>query len=128
MKHYLATVGLRADGYRMELEKLEDIGVPFLALININGYLHFVVVKGSFENEVLLGDPALGMRKMKKDEFKSIWNGIAFVIKDEIQTARSHFNKASEWKIREFAKTESALSLESLAHITANAAVPPGYF
>lgn len=127
MKRYLASIGLDADGYRVPLEKLEGVGVPSIALINHNGYLHFVVIKGVYENEVLLGDPALGIRKMKRPEFEAMWNGVAFVIKSELADARGTFNVADSWHIRPSADLGQALSREALSTFTVHISPTPGY-
>jgi uncharacterized protein len=99
MKNYLATLGYRADGYRIDLEKLREIGVPAIALIQIGSYKHFVVVKGALGDQVLIGDPALGLREFKKSEFLKAWNGVAFLIHEEPAGGRApNFNSPGEWK------------------------------
>ncbi len=128
MKQYLETVGIKSDGYSIGLEKLQKIGVPAIALINSNGYLHFVVVKGVHEDVVLIGDPSLGTRKMARNEFEKIWNKIAFVIKSDAQIARSTFNVASSWNIRGKAEFSTALSNEALSSISVHVSPTPNYY
>ena len=60
MKHYLDRRGLRSDGFRMSLDKLAEIGVPGIVLMNTGGYRHFVVVKGIEAERILVADPAFG--------------------------------------------------------------------
>lgn len=128
MKSYLAHVGLDSDGYKMPLDKLQRAGVPSIALINHNGYLHFVVIKGIFDNKVLLGDPSLGLKKMDRASFEKMWNGIAFVIKSEINTGRTNFNLASDWNTRGKMYFDNAISQESLASYTTDSVFRPDYY
>ena len=62
MKRYLANRGIGADGFRVSLEQVAKARLPGIALIDFNGYKHFVVVKGVVGDSVLLGDPSLGLR------------------------------------------------------------------
>lgn len=57
----------------MDLDTLASAGVPAIALINFNGYRHFVVIKGIREDGVLLRDPALGLRTLPRAQFESMW-------------------------------------------------------
>lgn len=99
MKTYLATVGYKADGYRFSLEDLAKAATPAIALIQIGAYKHFVVIKGVIDDFVLVGDPALGLRKFSKAEFLANWNGIAFLLHDLPQGVRPPvFNGAEDWK------------------------------
>jgi len=55
MKKFLETLGLRSDGFEVPLDNLRKAGIPAIALINTNGYKHFVVIKGVTDDEVLVG-------------------------------------------------------------------------
>ena len=44
MKRVLAAQGFDADGFEQPLDKLGEVNVPAIVLLNDNGYLHFVVV------------------------------------------------------------------------------------
>ena len=46
----------------------------------------------------LIGDPALGLKMVSADDFKSIWNGIAFVVHDVPAGTEAVFNNANEWQ------------------------------
>ncbi len=127
MKKYLASIGFDADGYRVSLEQLEKVGVPAIALINLNGYLHFVVIKGVHNGLVLVGDPALGARKIPIDKFNQMWNQVAFVIKNDIQTGKDTFNVAEEWQIRSSADFGLALSNQALADFSVYTTPTPSY-
>ena len=97
MKRYLETKGLQADGFRLSLARLQRLAVPSIALINNRGYLHFVVIKGITTEAVLVGDPVVGVRRIRRHDFEKMWNGIAFVIRNQADRGRSHFNMPSEW-------------------------------
>ncbi len=129
MKNYLATLGLRADGYRQSLDQLSSVGIPAIVLINYNGYLHFVVIKGVTDDDVLVGDPALGLRSMGREKFESMWNGILFVIRDDIDIAKSNFNQITEWAmIGQAPITAQATSLQDLSSFYLNLRTAPNYY
>ncbi|MBI5162680.1 MAG: C39 family peptidase, partial [Magnetospirillum sp.] len=100
MQRYLAVRGLRADGYRVPLDTLAEVAVPAVTLISTKGYSHFVVIKGIRGGEVLVGDPALGLKAMPKSEFEPIWQGIVFVVRDDLDLAHHRFNQEAEWAVR----------------------------
>ena len=97
MKRYLLAIGLKSDGYNLTLEKIEAGGVPGIALVEINGYRHFVVVKGINDREMLIGDPALGLRTMPRRDFEKAWNGIYFIINQDTRAGRESFNVDRQW-------------------------------
>ncbi len=123
MKGYLEAEGLRADGFRVTLEKLDAARVPAITLINTNGYKHFVLIKGLRGDEVVVGDPALGVRVYRRDAFVAMWEGIAFIIRDEPDLARRNFNSEQDWAVRVKAPFGAALNGQSLASFTVN--LPP---
>ena len=97
MKRHLAKLGFRADGFKVDLDQIAKAGVPGIALINLNGYKHFVVVKGVSPTEILVGDPALGLKTMPIAEFKTAWNGIYFALNSSLDTGRRNFNSDAAW-------------------------------
>lgn len=80
MKNYLETLGLRARGYRREVQHLPQLKVPVIVLVNINGYKHFVVLQRTTDQWVYVGDPVLGHQRMSLNEFAAGWNGIVFAV------------------------------------------------
>lgn len=119
MKNYLAARGYSAGGYQASLEKLAEVGIPAIVLININGYKHFVVIKGISAAEVLLSDPATGTRSVPRAEFEPMWNGLIFVVRNKKELGTRHFNVKKEWHVREKAPLGTALSNSELSHMTA---------
>jgi len=96
MKRYLAGRGLPADGYRVSAAQVARASVPGIALIDFNGYRHFVVVKGIDGRSVLLGDPSLGLRRESLRTFARQWNGVLFVLNTRPEEAKRHFNQAAD--------------------------------
>ena len=96
MKRYLAGRKIIADGYRVTIDQIRDAKLPGIALIDFNGYKHFVVVKGVDRTSVILGDPSLGLRRASIREFVHQWNGVIFVLDYRSEFAKSHFNQASD--------------------------------
>lgn len=126
MQRYLAVLGYRADGFRVSLDTVAEVGVPAITLINTKGYNHFVVLKGIKDGDVLVGDPAAGLRAIPRPEFEAMWRGgIIFVIRDEVDTARHTFNRADEWMVRRKAPFGTALDRQGLATFTT---MLPGLF
>lgn len=97
MKRWLESHGISADGYQVSLDEIAATGIPGIALIAVKNYRHFVVVKGVHGDEVLLGDPSLGLSVMPREDFLAVWNGIYFVLSDDQPLARLHFNRESQW-------------------------------
>ena len=97
MKRWLASRGLSADGYQVSLDEIARTGVPGIALIAVRNYRHFVVVKGVRGDEVLLGDPSIGLTAMPRDAFAAALNGIYFVLADDQPLAKERFNRDSQW-------------------------------
>ncbi|HLO77338.1 MAG TPA: C39 family peptidase [Magnetospirillum sp.] len=118
MQRYLASLELKSDGYRVGLDKLAEVGVPAITLINTKGYNHFVVIKGIRDGEVLVGDPAAGLKVVSRAEFESLWQGVIFVIHDDIDTGRDGFNRPQDWAIRRKAPFGTAMSRNGLATIS----------
>jgi predicted double-glycine peptidase len=97
MQRYLATVGFKADGFRLPLQKLVEARLPAIVLITENGYHHFVVIKGYAQDRVLLGDPSRGTRSVTLEDFLSVWpNRLLFVIHTAPTAPR--FNLAADWR------------------------------
>src|SRR5690606_35002766 len=118
MKRYLERRGYRADGFRIDLDRLARAGIPALVLNNTNGYKHLVLIKGIHDDVVVLSDPALGVRLLERSKFESMWNGIAFVIRSDVKLGREHFNLARDWGVRKKAPFGNALNSQSLASFT----------
>lgn len=80
MKRYVESIGMRARGYRVAPETLTDIKIPVVVLLDIRGYKHFVVMQRVHDGWVYIGDPVLGHKRFKVDDFVKGWNGIIFAV------------------------------------------------
>ncbi|QPF73655.1 C39 family peptidase [Roseateles sp. DAIF2] len=113
MKRYLQTLGFEANGFEATLEMLGRANIPAIALIQEQGYHHFIVIKGLRQGRVLIGDPSGGLRAMSQASFQQIWtNQILFVINN--QQDRARFNLDAEWKIVPRAPTDLAINRNGL--------------
>lgn len=118
MKTYLESLGYHADGFRLKLDRLKAIAVPVITLVDINGYKHFVVVKGMEDGRVLVGDPAYGASVMEEEYFESIWSGTVLAIRDRPQEARKQFNQLVDWKVRPRAPVARGLPRDGISAFT----------
>lgn len=99
MKRYLDARGFPTIGVEATLDRLLEAKVPAIALINENGYAHFVVIKGVRPGSVVIGDPAMGTRVLKRDQFESYRvNDILLVVNERLDLAR--FNLERDWNVR----------------------------
>ncbi|MXS86410.1 peptidase C39 [Nitrosomonas sp. HPC101] len=98
MKRYLERRGYRSDGFKIDLNKLHATGNPAITIINHNGYMHFVIIKGVDEDRVLVGDPAQGVKSMNRSEFEEMWgNRILFLIHANRDPEVSYQKIHEEW-------------------------------
>ena len=80
MKNYAKAVGMAAEGYQVEYDALKELKVPAIALLNLNGYKHFVIIRKADDHYVHVGDPALANRVMSRANFQKSWNQVLFVM------------------------------------------------
>lgn len=98
MKQYLERRGYRSNGFKVSLEQLN---VPAITIINQQGYLHFVIVKGTRPREVLLGDPSAGIKVVDRQQFEAMWdNRILFLIEDGSHYASATYHDDQAWDQR----------------------------
>lgn len=117
MKRFLKTHGFEADGFEQPLEKLAETRVPAIVLINENGYLHFVVVKGLRGERVLIGDPANGTRAVSRKAFDANWQSrLLFVVHNRMESAR--FNLSSDWRAAPQAPLTAGVNRNGLSGVT----------
>ena len=80
MKRYVESLGMRARGYRVAPDTLTSVRIPVVVLMDIRGYKHFVVLQKVDKGWVYIGDPVLGHKRYKVDDFLKGWNGIIFAV------------------------------------------------
>lgn len=125
MKGYLQSRGYRAEGFRLTIDQLRQVKRPTIVLLNLNGFKHFVVVKGLMGDRVLTGDSVLGINQYSLTDFGKLWNGIVLAIVDGAHQ-RPAFNLAEDWGPWSVAPLEKDGSLHlSAGELTTN--LPPKY-
>ena len=80
MRKYVESIGLRGSGFKVGPERLFELKVPVITLIDRNGYKHFVVVKKASDGRVHIADPSYGNRSIRLEEFIEMWNGVLLAI------------------------------------------------
>lgn len=80
IKHYLEGLGMRGRGYKIVPALLERIRIPTIALLDIKGYKHFVVIDRVTGEKAYIADPALGNRIIPLEQFLAEWNGMVFAV------------------------------------------------
>ncbi len=80
MKRYVATIGMHAVGFDVNLAAMRHLRIPVIALLDVNGYSHFVVVKNVSGDLVFISDPALGNRSIGVDDFARDWQGLVLAV------------------------------------------------
>src|SRR3546814_3729001 len=88
MKNYLESQGFKAGGFRIPLDGVIEEGVPVITLINLDGYRHFVVVKGAAGGRILLGDPVRGNVAVPREDFERMWGGVVLAVAERFREAR----------------------------------------
>jgi ATP-binding cassette, subfamily B, bacterial HlyB/CyaB len=66
------SIGFRARGLKLAYEALKQITVP--AIVHWEGF-HYMVLYEAGKKHVIVGDPAIGIRKLSLDEFRRGWSG-----------------------------------------------------
>lgn len=113
MQKFLLTRGLRADGFKLPLEKLFEAKLPAIVLISDKGYNHFVVIKGAADGRILLGDPSTGTRAMSIERFHEVWkNKLLFVIHG--YKGMPEFNGAADWRAAPIARLDDPVNRPAL--------------
>ena len=98
MKLYLERRGYQSNGFKINLDQLYSTGSPAITIINHNGYMHFIIIKGVDEHKILIGDPALGVKSVDREEFEKMWgNRILFLIHDNNDPEVSYQKIHQEW-------------------------------
>jgi uncharacterized protein len=81
LKRFMETKGFVAGGYKLSsVEKLKNLQVPVIALVNVRGYNHFVVIKKVQNGRVFVADPAFGNSSPPLEKFARQWNGVILAI------------------------------------------------
>ncbi len=118
MKRYLEARGYQADGFRMPLDGLrEKVRLPVIVLMTLDDFRHFVVIKGISEDDVLVGDPARGLKVYSRERFETYWDGTAFVIRSHLAKGRDQFLPEARWPELARAPVSGVSEGPPLAHV-----------
>lgn len=114
MKTYLASIDMASDGFEVSLDKLAEIRLPAITLIETNGYKHFVIIKGVRDDRVLIGDPARGSYTQAREDFEARWDKIAFIVRSDVEVAQETFNLEKDWAAQPKAPISTAFRQQGL--------------
>ncbi|KLV10415.1 MULTISPECIES: C39 family peptidase [Photobacterium] len=115
MKKYLDSLGLDANGYNIPLERFQKIRIPAITIVNFDGYMHFVVIKGMNKKNVILGDPSRGTLMMPIDDFKNYYKGAVLLVKNRAKIGRESFITADNYNIYTPSPSSEAVVRDSLS-------------
>lgn len=74
MQRFVEEIGLKGEGFgQMSFEDLER-RAPVIVPVSRHGYNHFVVLRGTARNRVLIADPSFGTRTMTRAQFERVWS------------------------------------------------------
>jgi uncharacterized protein len=125
MKNYLHTIGLHAEGYKMTVDDLAKWKRPAIVLLDLNGFKHFVVVKGVHNGTVLVGDSILGLTKYDSAAFAKMWNGVGLALVENKQAPPPRYNLIVDWAPWSTAPVGANSQSISIGDITSH--LPPTY-
>jgi len=80
MKRFCENLRFQADGYKIDMQKLRQITIPVITLIDTRSYKHFVVVRRVDNRFVYVSDPSFGNRRITLEDFEASWNRVIFVV------------------------------------------------
>lgn len=125
MRNYLQSIGYRAEGFNLKPEQLYQVKRPVIVLLDLDGFKHFVVVKGQTKDQVLVGDSILGLSKYSIEDFSKYWNGVALAIVDGPITKRPVYNLAGDWNPWSRAPMDQVSATAEVGDLTTH--LPPLY-
>ncbi len=117
MKKYLESIGFRSDGFQIDLSRIRDLGVPGITLVNIDGYMHFVVIKGINDQYVIIGDPSRGTMKMEYDKFQQYYSGVVLLIRNKAEVGRANFITDNHFSVYASSPIAQSISRDSSGNI-----------
>jgi uncharacterized protein len=97
MKNYLTDLGYTTEGFRIKADELHKVKRPMIVLLNLNGFKHFVVIKGVNKDRILTGDSVLGLTQYSLQDFEKMWNGIALAVVKTPTGQNGRYNLAGDW-------------------------------
>ena len=82
MKGFCEQLQYQGEGYKIDLQKLRQINIPVITLMDTRSYKHFVVVRKVDDRFVYIADPSFGNRRtpVPSGGFEASWNRVIFVV------------------------------------------------
>ena len=114
MKEYLDSLGYKADGFKIPLARMRQLGVPGITLVNFDGYMHFVVIKGMNNHSVILGDPSRGTMQVKYEQFEKYYSGIVLLIRNYTDIAQNTYISDDNYTLYAPSPLDTGVSRDSL--------------
>lgn len=81
MRNVVQKGGLVAAGFRVAPENLDKLRIPAITQIDVRGYKHFVVIRGTQNGRVYVADPRFGNMTYRLPAFVKVWSGVLLGIK-----------------------------------------------
>lgn len=125
MRNYLESIGYRAEGFKLTTAQLAQVKRPVIVLLDLDGFKHFVVVKGQTKGQILVGDSVLGIKKYSTEDFEKYWNGVVLAIVDGPIKELPAYNLAGDWNPWATAPTDQVSATASIGNLTTH--LPPLY-
>jgi predicted double-glycine peptidase len=84
MKRFCEQLHYQGEGYKIDLQKLRQITIPVITLLDTRSYKHFVVVRRVDDRFVYVSDPSFGNRRIPLEDFDASWNRVIFVVTGQV--------------------------------------------
>jgi hypothetical protein len=80
MKRFCEQLQYQGEGYKIDLQKLRQINIPVITLMDTRNYKHFVVIRKVDDRFVYIADPSFGNRRIRLADFEASWNRVIFAV------------------------------------------------
>ncbi|HSQ20235.1 MAG TPA: peptidase domain-containing ABC transporter, partial [Blastocatellia bacterium] len=89
------TLGFHTRGIRASFEHLEKVELP--AIVHWEGF-HYIVLYEVTPNRVVVADPAIGLRKLSREEFEKAWTGYLLLLAptpkiEEVEESKTSYGR-----------------------------------
>lgn len=103
------SIGFATRPVKASFEKFAEQSLP--AIAHWEGK-HYIVVYEITKKQVIVGDPAIGLRKLKVSEFKAGWTGYALLLQPTGEFSKAPEETTSVWKFFALVKPHAHVLLE----------------
>lgn len=108
------TLGLSSCGVEAAFSELYKLRLPAMASLD----RHFVVVHRADQEEVVIGDPAVGWRTLKREDFCRHWDGVLLQFEATPQFHQVRLPQRSPWTLLHMLSNRLKLRLASVVLLT----------